>query len=210
MSTSLIWGASGGIGRALVAHLRAAQWTVGAVSRHPSDLADLTPHRYEADVTNDFAVRQAVYAIAQDLPEIDLWIYAAGDIAPGKVAEMDALTWRRILDANLTGAYLTTHHSTHILAEQAHLVYIGAYSERLRLPGMSAYAAAKAGLEAFVDALAKEERRRRVTLVRPGAVETPLWNKMPVRMPRSAAAPATIAEQVLAAHDAGHSGWLDL
>ncbi len=89
-------------------------------------------------------------------------------------------------------------------------VYIGAYSENLRLPGLSAYAAAKAGLEAFVTALGKEERRRRVTLVRPGAVNTPFWQKMPVRMPRSAAAPEEIAAKILAAHESGQSGALDL
>jgi NAD(P)-dependent dehydrogenase (short-subunit alcohol dehydrogenase family) len=183
---------------------------VGAVSRHPDDLADLTPHRYAADVADDFAVRQAVFTVAQDLPEIDLWIYAAGDIASGKIADLEPATWQRILDANLSGAYLTTHHSAPLLAEHAHLVYIGAYSEKLRLPGLSAYAAAKAGLEAFVEALAKEERRRRVTLVRPGAVDTPLWSKMPVRMPRSAATPDAIAEQILAAYTGGHSGLLDL
>jgi len=210
MSTALIWGASGGIGRALVEQLRAENWTVAAVSRHPDDLAALTPHRYTADVADEFAVRQAVFMVAQELPEIDLWVYAAGDIAPGKVAELDAAAWRRILDANLTGAYLTTHHSAPILAEQAHLVYLGAYSEKLRLPGLSAYAAAKAGLDAFTAALAKEERRRRVTLVRPGAVDTPLWSKMPVRMPRSAALPAAVAAQILAAYTSGHSGLLDL
>ena len=191
MSTALVWGASGGIGRALVTLLSEQGWTVAAVSRHPQDLADQTPHRYEADVADDFAVRQTVYAIAQEMPEIDLWVYAAGDIGAEKVAAMAPATWRRILDANLTGAYLTTHHSGPLLAEQAHLVYIGAYSERLRLPGLGAYAAAKAGLEAWVDALAKEERRRRVTLVRPGAVDTPFWNKMPVRLPRSAVTPSS-------------------
>ena len=210
MSTALIWGASGGIGRALVEQLRTENWTVAAVSRHPDDLAALTPHRFTADVADEFAVRQAVFMVAQELPEIDLWVYAAGDIAPGKVAELDAAAWRRILDANLNGAYLTTHHSAPILAEQAHLVYLGAYSEKLRLPGLSAYAAAKAGLEAFTAALAKEERHRRVTLVRPGAVNTPLWSKMPVRMPRSAALPATVAAQILAAYTSGHSGLLDL
>ena len=81
MSTALIWGASGGMGRALVQRLHADEWTVGAVSRHPDDLANLTPHRYAADVADDFAVRQVVYTIAQELPEVDLWIYAAGDIA---------------------------------------------------------------------------------------------------------------------------------
>jgi 3-oxoacyl-[acyl-carrier protein] reductase len=210
MSTALIWGASGGIGRALVEQLRTENWTVAAVSRHTDDLAALTPHRFTADVADEFAVRQAVFMVAQELPEIDLWVYAAGDIAPGKVAGLDAAAWRRILDANLNGAYLTTHHSAPILAEQAHLVYLGAYSEKLRLPGLSAYAAAKAGLEAFTAALAKEERHRRVTLVRPGAVNTPLWSKMPVRMPRSAALPATVAAQILAAYTSGHSGLLDL
>ena len=34
------------------------------------------------------------------------------------------------------------------LAERAHLIYLGAYSEKLQLPGLGAYAAAKAGLEA--------------------------------------------------------------
>jgi len=72
MSTALIWGASGGIGRAVVELLHDEGWAVAAVSRRPDDLAGLTPHRYTADVADDFAVRQAVYAVAQELPEIDL------------------------------------------------------------------------------------------------------------------------------------------
>ena len=38
MSNALIWGASGGIGRAIVQALAQQGWTVGAVSRHPDDL----------------------------------------------------------------------------------------------------------------------------------------------------------------------------
>ena len=70
-------------------------------------------------------------------------------------------------------AFLATHFSMPLLAQNAHLVYLGAVSERLRLPGLSAYAAAKAGLEAYAEALKKEERKRRITVVRPGAVATP-------------------------------------
>jgi len=39
---------------------------------------------------------------------------------------------------------------------------------------LSAYAATKSGLEAFADSLRKEQRKRRVLVVRPGAVATPL------------------------------------
>jgi NAD(P)-dependent dehydrogenase (short-subunit alcohol dehydrogenase family) len=210
MPTALIFGASGGIGRALVARLAADGWTVGAASRHPGDLADLTEHRYEADVTDAFAVSQAVYAAAQELPPVDLWIYAAGDILANPVAELSPAEWSRILGANLTGAYLTTQQSLPLLAERAHLIYLGAYSEKLQLPGLGAYAAAKAGLEAFVATLAKEQRKRRVTIVRPGAVDTPLWNKVPLRLPRDAMAPDALAQRVIDAYHAGATGKLDL
>ena len=210
MPTSLIFGASGGIGRALVQRLRNDGWTVGAVSRHPDDLADLTEFRYAADVADAFAVQQAVYATAQELPPVDLWIYAAGDILSSPVAEMTPDAWQRILTANLSGAYLATHYSLPLLAERAHLMYIGAYSEKLRLPGLTAYAAAKAGLEAFATALAKEQRKLRITVVRPGAVDTPLWSKMPARLPKNAMTPDALAEHIVAAYHAGAVGALDV
>jgi NAD(P)-dependent dehydrogenase (short-subunit alcohol dehydrogenase family) len=209
MSNSLIWGASGGIGQALLRALTQRGDVVGGVSRHPDDLVGLTDFRYEADVADAFAVQRAVYAAAQDLAPVNLWIYTIGDITARPVADTDPAAWRRIVDANLTGAFLATHYSTPLLADDAHLIFVGAYSERLRLPGLAAYAAAKAGLEAFVAALAKEERRRRVTLVRPGAVDTPLWAKMPVRLPRTALTPDDLAQRILAFHEAGSSGILD-
>jgi NAD(P)-dependent dehydrogenase (short-subunit alcohol dehydrogenase family) len=73
-----------------------------------------------------------------------------------KVADLDFKSWNRILVANLTGTFLCTHHSLPILAEDAHLFYLGAVSKRLRLPGLPVYAAAKAGLEAFGEVLRKE------------------------------------------------------
>ena len=97
-----------------------------------------------------------------------------------------------------------------LLADDAHLVFIGAISERLRLPKLSAYAAAKAGLEAFAEVLRKEERTRKVTVIRPAAVATALWDKVPLKMPSDAIAPQRIAEAVVEAYVSGHSGSLDL
>jgi len=141
---------------------------------------------------------------------IDLWIYSAGDIASAKVGDMAENDWQRLADANLTGPFIATRHSLPLLAEDAHLIYLGAVSERLRPPGLAAYAAAKAGLEAFAEALAKEERKRRITVVRPGAVETALWEKVPMRLPKGAMSPQALAVKILDAHAAGHKGTLDL
>ncbi len=210
MGTAMVWGANGGIGGALVTQLKNNGWTVAAVGRDEESLRDSAALSLQADVADAFSVQRAVQAAAFEMSEVNLWVYAVGDIAAAPVEDLDPATWTRILAANLTGAYLTARYSLPLLAPDAHLVFIGAISERLRLPGLSAYAASKAGLEAFAEALRKEQRRRRVTVVRPAAVATPLWDKVPLRVPKDAPPPAKVAARILAAHLEGHSGLLDL
>jgi NAD(P)-dependent dehydrogenase (short-subunit alcohol dehydrogenase family) len=185
-------------------------WTVFGVAREPGLVTYSPSHLVEADVADAPAVRRAVEQVAQKAQSVDLWIYAVGDIASARVGRMSPKEWHRILDANLTGSYLALHHSLPLLAEDAHIVFLGAVSERLRLPGLSAYAAAKAGIEAFADVLRKEERRRRVTVVRPKAVETTLWDKVPFSLPHGASKPADVADRILDAYQEGHRGVLNL
>ena len=205
----MIWGAGGGIGRALVYRLREEGWRVLAMGRHTAGLGDLTPDLFEADVADPGSVERALAAAGGSVDQVDLWIYAAGAIAAHKVTEASPEAWKRILDANLTGAFVTTHYSLPLLAPDAHLIFLGAISERLRLPRLSAYAAAKAGLEALVEVLGKEERKRRVTLVRPAGVDTPLWDNVPFKLPQGAQSPDEAAERILAAHHNGHRGLLE-
>ena len=136
-------------------------------------------------------------------------MYAAGDIASLRVNEMSPLDWQRIIQANLTGAFLTTHYSWPLLSKEAHLFYLGAVSERMRLPGLSAYAAAKAGLEAFADVVRKESRRK-VTVVRPGAVDTRFWSKVPFKPPAHHLKPEQVAARIIQAYTEGHQGQLDI
>ncbi len=208
--TAIVWGAGGGIGRALLQQLRDQDWKTIAIVRKESDLESMTPHVIEADVSDPHQVQTAVYEAAMEVDTVNLWIYAVGDITSAKVADLEYESWNRILDANLTGAFLCTHYSLPILTEDAHLFYLGAVSERLRLPGLSVYAAAKAGLEAFGESFRKEERKKRVTIVRPAAAVTSLWDKVPMRVPADAPAPAKVAARILKAYEDGHTGVLDL
>jgi 3-oxoacyl-[acyl-carrier protein] reductase len=210
MKNTLIWGAGGGIGRALAEQLAGDGWKVIAVTHWPTNHFSPAIQLLDANVADPYEVQLAVNSAGQLADQIDLWIYAAGDITSAKNADLTPETWQRILDANLTGAFLTTHYSLPLLAPDAHLVYLGAISERLRLPGLGAYAAAKAGLEAFAEALGKEERKRRITVVRPSAVDTPLWEKVPLRLPANALKPEVLARQIIEAHEQGHKGTLDI
>jgi NAD(P)-dependent dehydrogenase (short-subunit alcohol dehydrogenase family) len=210
MSTAMVWGATGSMGRALVERLVAEGWDVWAITRHPGDLAEMNPRVLQADAANVHAVQQAVLAVNEEGAQIDLWAYAAGDIEAVTAAEMQPETWRRILDANLSGAYLAIHYSLPLLAPEAHIFFLGAISERMRLPRLSAYAAAKAGLEAFAEALRKEQRKRRVTVVRPVAVDTPFWDKVPFKLPPHPLQPEDVALHIMAAYRERHKGLLDL
>jgi NAD(P)-dependent dehydrogenase (short-subunit alcohol dehydrogenase family) len=208
--TALVWGATGGIGQAITQCLTADGWQIVAFSRHPDELDGIAAHPLKADVADPFSVQRAVTAASQEASEADLFVYAAGDITAEPARKTTPDAWRRILDANLNGAFLAVHYSLPLLTADAPLVFLGAVSERLRLPGLSAYVAAKAGLEAFAEVLRKEERKRRVILVRPGAVNTAFWEKVPFRMPANALSPEQVAERIVSAIANGHNGTLNL
>jgi NAD(P)-dependent dehydrogenase (short-subunit alcohol dehydrogenase family) len=208
MKHVLIWGAAGGIGKALTKKFTEKGYTVIAISRHPGEMSSLTSHSIATDVTIPSQVRAAAHQVGEISEAIDIFIYTAGDIASIKHTDLKIDDWERILSANLTGAFLTSQASIPLLTPEAPLIFMGAIHERLRLPGLSAYAAAKAGLEAFAETLRKETRRQ-VLVLRPGAVETTLWQKVPFSMPKNALKPDQFADQVLAALEEGKDGVLD-
>ncbi|WP_299028430.1 SDR family NAD(P)-dependent oxidoreductase [uncultured Thermanaerothrix sp.] len=207
--TALIWGASGGIGLALVKLLTTKDWQVIAVARKTESLTSFTPHVYEADFSYPGSLQSITAQMIQEGFQVDWWVYAAGDIMVAPVTKMDFEQWQRILSANLSGAYWALHCSVELLNPEASIYFLGAVNERIRLPGLSAYAAAKAGLEAFAD-VTRKELKRSVVVVRPAAVNTPLWKKVPFKMPSNAVAPEVIAAKMWEAYQANYSGYLDL
>ena len=210
MQKMLIWGSEGGIGRAVLEKFQEEGWEVAAAAREITGRSAGAEWKVEADFRDNAEVQQAVDALADQGLEFDLFVFAAGDIASLKIGESEPEQWQRILDNNLTAAYLTLQASLPVLTEEAGIFLLGAVSERLRLPGLSAYAAAKAGLEAMAAAFAKEARTKKVTVVRPGAVATNLWDKVPFNQPEHAYQPEQIAEQIWEAYQTGHKGQLDL
>lgn len=208
-NTALIWGANGGIGRAVVRSLAAQGWQVLAAGRGADQLEELTEHVFDVDILDAGSLQGAMIGISQVVDEIHLWVYAAGDITSQPAGVMSVQTWRRILDANLSGAFLATQASLPLLAKEAHLFYLGAIHERLRLPGLSAYAAAKAGLEALAEVVRKETRRK-VSVLRPAAVETSFWEKVPFKLPPHHLKPEDVAARLLQAYQNGETGLIDL
>jgi 3-oxoacyl-[acyl-carrier protein] reductase len=92
--------------------------------------------------------------------------------------------WRKVIDTNLTGAFLTCRESVKAMHRTGgSVVLIGSTSGVTGQPGQLNYAASKGGLIAFAKGLAREVAPRgiRVNVVAPGFTDTDMLRGMEPR-----------------------------
>lgn len=138
------------------------------------------------DMTDSSAVAEAVEACLARFGRIDILVNNVGGSAPGSPVSMSEEVWHRQMDLNITTAFLGCKHVIPVMERQfetegrggaiVNLSSIGAKTFQYRGRVSVAYAASKAGLEAFgrSTAIAFVERGIRVNTVTPGVMHTPL------------------------------------
>lgn len=207
---ALVWGASGGIGSAIITALKEQGMRVFAAARDELKIPQESDHTYAFNASDPASIDAVISACAYETDGFDLIVYAAGGVRSNPLDRLEAKDWQHVLDANLNGAYFAAKSSLPLLKKGGHMMFIGAYVEKIILPRMGAYTAAKAGLEAMTQILQKENRKVNITLVRPPAVDTPFWENAPFKLPQNAITPATVANAVLEQYRAGEAGTLDI
>jgi NAD(P)-dependent dehydrogenase (short-subunit alcohol dehydrogenase family) len=174
----LVTGAARGIGAALARKAAARGARVALVGLEPERLASLAGelgprHLWvEADVTDAEALKAAVQRTVDTFGGLDVVVANAGIAPLTTVMTSSAHALARTIEVNLIGAMLTAHAALPAIAERkGHVLLISSAAAFTVLPGMSAYCAAKAGLERFGDALRLEVAYRGVTV----ASAHPTW-----------------------------------
>jgi NAD(P)-dependent dehydrogenase (short-subunit alcohol dehydrogenase family) len=174
----LITGAARGIGAALARKAAARGARIALVGLEPELLAavadELGPEHLwvEADVTDPDALKAAVTRAVETFGGLDVVVANAGIAPLTTVATSTAHALSRTIEVNLIGAMLTAHAALpEISKRRGHVLLISSAAAFTVLPGMSAYCAAKAGLERFGDALRLEVAHRGVTV----ASAHPTW-----------------------------------
>jgi NAD(P)-dependent dehydrogenase (short-subunit alcohol dehydrogenase family) len=178
----LITGASRGLGRALADAVVAAGHMLVATARNPAQLADLAqraPDRIRAvalDVTDATAAQRAVQIARDAFGRLDVLVNNAGYGNINSIEETSLTDFREQIETNLFGVVNVTKAALPLLREQrsGHIIQISSVGGRLAPPGRGAYAAAKAGVGAFSEVLAKEigPLGIKVTIVEPGGFRT--------------------------------------
>jgi 3-oxoacyl-[acyl-carrier protein] reductase len=166
-----ILGGCGGIGRDLVAALRADGTTPivldlsASIEAHPMDVETHTVDATDAD---------AMLRVADEAGEIGGFVNLCGFMSDAEpLATHTPETWASLIDGNLTSAfYAARAFSSHIIDGGA-MVLTGSGLGHFARPGYGAYAVAKAGIAAITRQLALELAPNcRVNCVAPSAVDT--------------------------------------
>ena len=163
----LVTGATGGIGSAIVHQLQESGADVFAT--------DLTGPEgvFRGDVSSEGDVAAAFREAAAGGTVTDV-IHAAGICLTSPVAQLELEDWRRVLDVNLTGAFLVGREAARALPDGGNLVFIASVAGLTGDPFFGAYCASKFGVVALTQVLARElgHRQIRVNAVCPGGVRT--------------------------------------
>ncbi|HXU76266.1 MAG TPA: SDR family NAD(P)-dependent oxidoreductase [Methylomirabilota bacterium] len=187
----LITGANGGLGQAIARAFLAESpdnriW-LGVRERRDaaSKLSAEFPDRCRCvtlEVTEPPSWREAVAAITAETKRIDVLVNNAGQHADALLGTMPLESWDRVVRTNLDGAFHGCQAVLPSMISQrgGRIINIASLSALLAPPGQTNYAAAKAGLVALTQSLAKEIARLNITVnaVCPGYLETQALHDM--------------------------------
>lgn len=161
----LITGAARGIGAALAQSLTSQGARIALVGLEPERMHEVAarcgPDTFvaECDVSSYEQVQRAVDGAAQALGGLDAVVANAGIATGGPLRHQDLRSWERVIEVNLLGVMYTDRAAlAHLERSRGYLLNIASTAAVLRAPGMTAYCAAKAGVEALSDCLRIEGR----------------------------------------------------
>lgn len=179
----VITGAGRGLGELLAHAFSAAGAKVALVARTEADLndvADALPGpslAFAGDVTDASFDEQVASGVVGEWGGLDVWIANAGisPVVAGPLAT-DPAEFRRVLDVNLTGAFLGVRAAVPHMVDGGRIILTGSVLGDRPARGLSAYSASKAGLVGLAKSLALDLATSGVTVnvVNPGWFDSPL------------------------------------
>lgn len=190
---ALVTGAAGGLGSAIAGLLarRGATVALGDIRAREGEVLAATLRDsghtvlpLPLDVTDAASWQAACGRIAAEFGRLDILVSSAAVILRKGVVDATPEDWRRVLDVNLTGAFLGIRAAATLMRPAGGAIVLVGSTAGLTAHGDAAYTASKWGLRG---------------LMRAAALELVGWN---IRV--NAVHPATIATPMTAAGPPGH------
>jgi NADP-dependent 3-hydroxy acid dehydrogenase YdfG len=171
VGTVLVTGGSSGLGAAVVAAVAEAGGRPVNLDRVKSE-ADV--EQEVADLADARAAEEAVRAVSARVGGLDAVVTCAGTDACGKLEDVPAEDWDRVVLVNLIGTAAVVRAALPDLLERhGHVVTVASTLGIRALSDATAYSASKFGVVGFTRALAAETQGRiGTTMLVPGGMHT--------------------------------------
>lgn len=161
-----------------------------------------------ADVGKEDDVRRIGTTANAYFGGFDTWVNNAGVSIYGKLADVDLDDQRRLFDTNYWGVVYGSLVAAEALAQRGGaIINVGSFVSDRSLPLQGAYSASKHAVKGFTDALRMELEHEgspiSVTLIKPGAINTPYtehaknYLEVEPTFPPPVYAPHIVAEAIL-------------
>jgi 3-oxoacyl-[acyl-carrier protein] reductase len=182
--TALVTGGTGGMGRVIAAKLAADGFDVAVAYVGSIDLADATVGEikeqgrhgaaFAADIADEEAASALFDAVEDRFGYLDVVVHTAGINHPVPLIDLDLADFDAIHRVNVRGMFVVDQQAARRVRDGGSIVNISSSMVRFAPPGLSAYAASKAAVDALTRILAKELRGRDITVnaVAPGPTAT--------------------------------------
>jgi cyclic-di-GMP-binding biofilm dispersal mediator protein len=176
--STLIAGASGGMGSAIARELasRGDALTLVARDRSRLDALEVEGHRLALDLREPEACERAVAEAREAHGRLDVVVNAAGVVAFGPIDELDPDTLDELLRINTFMPMMLARAAVPAMDEGGVIVNLTGIVAEKNFPNMAAYGASKAAVRSFDEVLARETRPRKIRVLdaRPPHTETGL------------------------------------
>ncbi len=184
----MVVGGTSGIGLAVARAASARGDVVAVVARDAGRVAEVAASLpgpalgLVADVVDGAAVERAVAEVVARHGRLDAVVTSAQVMAYGDVEEVPPEVVQRVVDTAVVGTHHLARHVLPVFRRQGGgtLVVVSSLLAEIAVPSMGIYSAAKWGQLGLVRALQVETRHERgihVCLVKPGAIDTPIYHQ---------------------------------
>src|SRR5918998_3004600 len=182
---AIVTGSDSGIGKATAVRLARDGFDVGVTWHSDREGAEDTAREIQGlgrravlrqlDVTNFGGAGDTVDAVAAELAGLDVFVNNAGGGDTHPFLEFPLEDWQRVLDLNLTGAFVCAQRAAQLMVDsgtKGRIVNVTSVHEHIPLRGAAAYCAAKGGLGLLTKVMALElgEHGIAVNAVAPGEI----------------------------------------
>lgn len=159
---AVVIGASGAqnFGAGIARCLAAAGAKVVVAARRELALQDLAAEINGLAISCDISQEQqvgALFSAATDAyGRVDIAVNSAGLLAGGMIADINAAAIQPTLDVSFIGSFLFFKHAAKVMSEGGSVITISSLTARIPGPGLSVYAAARAGIDYAIKVAALE------------------------------------------------------